>query len=213
MKRFIKLNLLLMFAFLSVFCLGACNIKKPDEGYVPLSQIEEEVIKLMDGSVVYSTYTVTGVFNYFQYDENEIPREFTRRNLPFVDSPDQYNFSCSSYMLKLPLHITYKNWTEPSITLTTKYNLEGRIYQPGGGYLDAVYYYLREDGGFIIRAFGVNKILEISKPASISSSAKWNITVEYDKDGYLISESFETLNAHKADDSETIYGSATYSYQ
>ena len=43
-------------------------------------------------------------------------------------------------------------------------------------------------------------------------NAKWNIIAEYDENGYLISETFQTLNAYKAPDTETIYGKCTYTY-
>ena len=44
------------------------------------------------------------------------------------------------------------------------------------------------------------------------SNEKMWIDVEYDENGYLISETFQTLNAYKAPDSESIYGKCTYKY-
>ena len=42
--------------------------------------------------------------------------------------------------------------------------------------------------------------------------AKWNITIIYDKDGYLVSEKFETINSHKDPKSQTCYGEANYEF-
>ena len=57
-----------------------------------------------------------------------------------------------------------------------------------------------------------NKALRIINPSDVVCHAKWNITVEYDENGYLLSETFETVNSHKDPDTKTVYGSATYSY-
>ena len=62
------------------------------------------------------------------------------------------------------------------------------------------------------KAFGVNKALRLINPSDVVCHAKWNITVEYDENGYLVSETFETVNSHKDPDTKTVYGSATYSY-
>ena len=48
---------------------------------------------------------------------------------------------------------------------------------------------------------------------NITMRAKWNITIEYDKNGYLVSEFFETINAHHDPDSKSCYGSATYTFR
>ena len=95
---------------------------------------------------------------------------------------------------------------------STKYILESRCYQAAGGYLDKIYYYLRDGGGFYLKAFGVNKSLKLKNPIEIEINAKWNIIAEYDENGFLVSETFQTLNAYKAPDTESIYGKCTYTY-
>ena len=132
---------------------------------------------------------------------------------------DLYSKSCSSYFLRVPLHITIDNWIlyddkgNYDTTNSTKYVLESKIYQPNGGYLDTIYYYPRENGGFYLKAFGVNKSLKIDRPTIIEPNAKWNIIIEYDENGYLVSETFQTLNAFKDPDSKTIYGKTVYNYE
>ena len=118
-----------------------------------------------------------------------------------------------------PLHLTKDNWLikdangKYSSTKSTKLVLESCIYQPNGGYLDRVYYYLRDDGGFYLRAFGVNKALQIVNPSEIECHGKWNVTIEYDKNGYLVSEAFETINASWDDKANSCFGSATYTFK
>lgn len=142
----------------------------------------------------------------------------TNKEIKCTGSRPKNKFTCS-YYLNLPLHITKENWSilTPQGKIDTEYShdylLEGRIHAPNTGYPEFVYYYKRPEGGFIIKAFGVNKALKIVNPSDIVCHAKWNITVEYDKDGYLVSESFETLNAHQDPDENTVYGSAQYTYE
>ena len=141
----------------------------------------------------------------------------TNKETKCIGSRPSTKFTCS-YYLNLPLHITMENWNvlnaqgKVDSTLSTGYLLEGRIHAPNSGYPEYVYYYERPEGGFIIKVFGTNKALRIINPSDVVCRAKWNITVEYDKNGYLVSESFETLNAHKDSDTKSVYGSAQYTY-
>ena len=142
----------------------------------------------------------------------------TNKETKCMGSRPKNKFTCS-YYLNLPLHITKENWSilTPQGKIDTEYShdylLEGRIHAPNTGYPEHVYYYERPEGGFIIKAFGVNKALKIVNPSDVVCHAKWNVTVEYDENGYLVSETFETLNAHKDPDTESVYGSAQYTYE
>ncbi len=218
MRTKIVRYLLLVLCLCTALLVSCSKFKNPEPGYISLTDLKADIISKMDGTVVYKTYTVKGNINYLDASEDKIPKEFTARMLNFVEAVNKdgeyvYQNGSKSYLLSLPLHITNKFWDEGKTVNTIKYNLEGRIYQVGGGYLDKVYYYPREDGGFYLKTFGANKILKIAKPTYIECSAKWNIVCEYDKDGYLISESFETLNAHKDPNSKTVYGKAIYTYE
>lgn len=204
---------------LSVFLTG-CDQKSPEKGFVSDEVLQAEVIDKIDSSIVVEKVSYTGTLNYFDYEEILVPRSVSKSNQDFIDSKDQYSADCTSYYLSLPLHITSSNWVNVKnqagvvdADLSTKYRLESRIYQPNSGYNDRVYYYLREGGGFYLKAFGVNKALRINQPSGITCHAKWNIVIEYDENGFLISESFATLNAHKEADSKSCYGQATYSYR
>ena len=74
--------------------------------------------------------------------------------------------------------------------------------------------YSNNDGGLIVKTFGENKALWINAPEDyVECHAKWNITVEYDKHGFLVKEKFETINAHKDDDEKSVYGEARYSFK
>ena len=166
-----------------------------------------------------TTYSYTATLNYLAIEEDLLPKEISKSKLAFIDSPNNYSKSCSSYFLRVPLHITIDNWIlyddkgNYDTTNSTKYILESKIYQPNGGYLDTIYYYPRENGGFYLKAFGVNKSLKIDRPTVIEPNAKWNIIIEYDENGYLVSETFQTLNAFKDPDSKTIYGKTVYKYE
>jgi hypothetical protein len=134
-----------------------------------------------------------------------------------IGSRENIKFTCS-YYLNLPLHITKDSWnvltTEGKVdtTYSLGYILEGRIHAPNSGYPEYVYYYERPEGGFILKAFAVNKALRVVNPSDVVCHAKWNITVEYDENGYLVSETFATINSPKAPDTETVYGTAKYTY-
>ena len=59
----------------------------------------------------------------------------------------------------------------------------------------------------------VNKALKIVNPSDVVCHAKWNITLEYDNHGYLVKEEFATINSFKDPDTESVYGTAIYSYK
>lgn len=226
MKNKLRSFLLLTVIFLFGIILTSCGGKKPEKGYVSSDYILENVIKNIDSTIVAKTYSFEGNLNYLGVDSEKLPTTIKKENLSFVDSPTSYDEIHSSYYLDLPLHLTKENWivytdNAYDINLSTKYALESRIYQPNGGYLDTIYYYNRTNGGFYLKAFGVNKRIKMGtvtgknnadKPTVIEPNAKWNIICEYDANGYLISETFETINAHKDPDTKTIYGKAVYTY-
>jgi hypothetical protein len=135
----------------------------------------------------------------------------------------------ASYYLCLPLHLTPETFNEKSIDWSSRYVLEARVYRAQG--TDKIYYYERPEGGFILKCFAVNKELLITNYAlweesqtlrgfewgidsivDCSCSGKWNITVEYDANGYLVSEKFETINVSEKNLDTCCYGQATYNY-
>jgi hypothetical protein len=142
---------------------------------------------------------------------------------------NNYAKYAASYYLCLPLHLTYESFTETSINWSSRYALEARVYRQQG--TDQIYYYERPEGGFILKCFAVNKELLITNYAlweesqtlrgfewgidsivDCSCSGKWNITVEYDANGYLVSEKFETINVSEKNLDTCCYGQATYNY-
>lgn len=124
-----------------------------------------------------------------------------------------------SYYLYVPLHLNKDSWNygegnNITFVKSTRYALESRLYIRGDA--DTVthtcYYYRGVDGGLKIKVFSQNKALKI-RECGITSHSKWNITVEYDKYGYLVKETFATINAFKEPDSKTCYGEATYEFE
>lgn len=218
MKRRFTAFLVSIILVLPMFLTSCSDQKTPQKGYVSEDVIQTEVINLIDENIEVEKYSYSGSLNYFEYEEVLVPRSVSETNVDFTDSKEQYSKDCTSYYLNLPLHLTPTNWKvldENGNMIndkSTKYRLESRIYAPNAGYYDTVYYYLREDGGFFLKAFGVNKALRIDQPSGITCHAKWNIVIEYDADGFLVSETFATLNAHKEPDVKTCYGQATYTY-
>ena len=139
---------------------------------------------------------------------------YNMKNAVFTKKIDgvTYYFEISnpteSYYLRLPMHITYNSWT---VKNGHKTRIE-EILLTIGQTLDEVYYYTDAQGNLIIRTFGANKALIIKNPTKVTCHAKWNVTIVYDKNGYLVSEKFETINAHKEPDSKTCYGEAKYTF-
>lgn len=200
--------------FLSLLLVGCSDQKSPIKGYINEEEIQE-IVTSFDDTSHFTKYSYEGELNYFDYDEELVPRSIKKRNVEFKDSLEKYSNDCSSYYLRLPLHITPTNWIckevdNSRLSLSTRYQLESKVYRPAG--LDKIYYYKRDNGGFILRTFGVNKALIIKRPSDITCRAKWNIEIEYDNNGYLVKESFATVNSSQNNKSECCYGQATYTY-
>ena len=217
MRKNIYRILLLLILTLFTVTISGCDGKKPEEGYVSAAYIYVNHIYNF-GDPGYTTYDCEGYFNYLAVEDPMLSKTVSRVGRSINDDVTKHNSKCESYYLRLPLRITRYNWVlhtsegKYDTSASTKYFLESRCYQAAGGYLDKIYYYEREGGGFYLKAFGVNKSLKLKNPVEIEINAKWNIIAEYDENGYLISETFQTLNAYKAPDSESIYGKCTYKY-
>lgn len=214
MKRKIIFTLLSIAAFFMVVLSGCSDQKTPMKGYIDETELTE-IINGFDSSIIPTKYSYEGFLNYFDYSEELVPRSIRKIDVDFIDSKDIYSDQCSSYYLRLPLHITLENWNSSELnnsglSLSTRYQLESKIYRPAS--LDKVYYYRSEDGGFIIKTFGANKPLIIKRPSDITCRGKWNIEIEYDKNGYLIRETFATINSSEKNKSECCYGEAKYTY-
>jgi hypothetical protein len=211
-NKFKCLYLVLLAFFTLVFV--SCDQKKPDKGYLT----DEEVLEIIRGfssTADYEKYSFDGTFQYLGLGEDLIEGESSKKNKEFVDALGQYDSKSSSYYLRMPLHITYENWTcfdeATKSANSTKVKIESMLLTYGKT-LDEVYYYTDADGNLIIRTFGANKALYIKNPSEVICHAKWNVTITYNSKGYLVSEVFETINAHKEPDSETCYGQATYRF-
>ncbi|MCH5180657.1 MAG: hypothetical protein J1F32_05560 [Erysipelotrichales bacterium] len=215
--------------FTVLFALGtiltSCgDFKTPLAGYITKDEVNAIVNNFKKGASEFSKYSYKGNFNYFAYSEDLMPGSISKSNIEFLDAPDYYvednadkpnEPKANSYYLRLPLRITPTSWSSDKVSkgglpLSTQYQLEAKIYRPEG--LDSIYYYKRDEGGFILRTFGVNKALIIQYPSGITSRGKWNIEVEYDADGYLCREYFATVNASEDNKSECCYGEATYTF-
>ena len=208
----LKSFLLVILAFLSFALIGCGDQKAPEKGYISEEKLEDDIISLFESQSSYSKVAYTGSMNFLAIVSDRIDDE-----VDFTDSTDVYSVDSSSYYLQVPLHITPENWfteavADDKLPASTKYRLQDKIHRTLG--LDEIYYYERTDGGFYDKAFAVNKPLIIDKNNNnITMRAKWNITIEYDKNGYLVSEFFETINAHHDPDSKSCYGSATYTFR
>lgn len=206
-----------------IFIITGCTTK-PIKGYVSEAYITDEVIGQIDSSITYTSYKVRYLLNYFDKESEFYPKKGENEmSKVFIDSPDKYDkTNCSSIFLNLPLHITKENWIikdengEILKDESTKYIIERKIYQAGSEYNYKCYYYQREKGGFYLKVFKTNKKLIINqlyKDFQITCTAKWNVTFEYNQDGFLVMEKYETTNAHKEENSKSVYGYAIYTYQ
>ena len=214
MKFKIK-HLWMVLLALTVLLFTACDGKTPDKGYLTDEQVTA-IVEKFSSTADYSTYSYESSFNYLGLDSSQIDFRPSRNNVEFIDSLELYDSKASvSHFLRLPLHITLANWTYydelmESASDSTKVKIESLLLTYGET-LDKVYFYTDVDGNLIIKTFGANKGLNILK-GDVICHGKWNVTLVYNKDGYLMSEKFETINTHKEPKTETCYGEATYKY-
>lgn len=214
MQHKIKSTFIIVLMLFLLLLVGCSDKKTPEPGYLSEEELKEVIENLKIKSV--SKYSISGTLNYFGMPETDVENSVYKHSIEFVDSPEYYGFESSSYYLRLPLHITMANWysdkkNEKGSLLSTRYQLEDQIYRLEES-LDRVYYYHREGGGLYIRVFGANKGLKIFKKDSIICNGKWNIIVEYDEYGYLVSEDFQTINSSEKNKTECCFGKATYQY-
>ncbi len=213
MQRKITGIIIAVFVCALLLLVGCGDQKSPDSGYLSAEEVDQCIQNLKTKEV--TSYGYDGSLNYFEFNDSIVPRTISKSNQKFEDSSEYYQLSCSSYYLRVPLHINKVNWysdkqDSSNNSLSTKAQLEGKIYRPDS--LDQVYYYHRDGGGFIIKTFGVNKGLIIFQKDSITCRGKWNITIEYDEYGYLVSEKFETINSSEKNKKDCCYGSASYRF-
>lgn len=216
--KFKRLFVVLLAFIVLIF--ASCDKKSPEKGYISNERINQIVSGFSD-TTDYSEYYVTGTLNYFDISEDEIPGTVDtdyklKDSLEYFDLQDK---NSKSYYLRLPLHLTEANW---NYVRPEKYTNEEKSRQSSlariesallivGKTLDELYFYEDADGNLIIKTFGANKALKINE-ADIIVHAKWNVTVIYNSEGYLVSEKFETINTGKEPDSQTCYGEANYEF-
>lgn len=229
----LKYFVLVLLSLLVVSLVGCSDRKSPAKGYLSENEVSE-IINNLEDSISPRDIEVKGYLNYFNLSEDKLVKEvdqvmnYIEYPVKSADGTNEYIKQCASYYLRLPMHITKETWSEEDSAWSSKYQLESKLYRPSG--MDKIYYYSRPDGGFIIRLFGANKELKISNYdlwnegiaddlVDLLCSAKWNITVEYDANGYLVKEEFSTVNAPKNKDnvsanakSKCCYGQAIYEY-
>lgn len=210
MRNKLKCLYLVLLAFVT-FAFASCDQKKPDAGYLTNEEVLE-IIKGFSSEADYTKYFFDGNIQYLGIIEDEN----SKKNADFIDSLEKYDSkNTNSYYLRMPLHITYANWTYYDETTKSAYSTKERIESmllTYGKTLDQVYYYTNAEGDLIIKTFGANKALTIKNPSEITCHAKWNVTITYNSKGYLVSEVFETINTHKEPKTETCYGQGTYRY-
>jgi hypothetical protein len=211
-NKFRHLWLVLLAFFTLAFV--SCDQKKPDPGYLTDEEVLE-IIKGFSATTDYNSYKYEGTFQYLGFPEELIPSEVYKGRVEFNDSLDKYNSKSSSYYLRMPLHLTEANWTfydkDTKSANSTKERITAMLLTYGKT-LDEVYFYTDAEGSLIIKTFGANKALYIKNPSEVICHGKWNVTITYNSEGYLVSEVFETINAHKDPDSESCYGQATYKF-
>lgn len=209
----LKRLFLVLLAFI-VLVFASCDKKTPEKGYISEERVNQ-IVSAFSSTTDYTSYTVIGSLNYLDKPEDIIPRSVDDY-FKFRDSLDMYSSSASrSYYLRLPMHLTPQNWNYYDEELetysdSTKARIQSVLLTVGKT-LDELYFYEDAEGNLIIKTFGANKALKIYEN-DIVCHAKWNVTIVYNKEGYLVSEKFETINSHKDADSESCYGEAKYEF-
>ena len=188
---------------------------KAQDGYISLEEEKEYYKSAVDKQ--YSSYTLDGTMNFFGLDN--VP---TTLNYTTIIEKTENNNTYSN-VLKAPIHIHYES--EEQFAKDRAYIKN--IFIPSSGSLDDVYVYKNSYGGIDYKIFNTNTrmIVDIydssyeyegqylaEKLFEFESSGKWNATLSYDADGYLVKQEFETINARKEAPSESIYCSTLLSY-
>ena len=224
MKKYIKLIFISIAVCMLSIVTSCSGGKNPYSGYVSLEEVEEQVINKIS-SKEYTQYTLTSEFNFRSKEVLGFP-EAVNKNFYFTPAPDEFSDECTSHYLLAPLQITSKNWVilnedgSVNAVKSTREKIISKMYKVNDAYNDTYYMYLEEDGGFSIRSFGVNKKITLyekksngSKKKRLETKGKFDITLKYDKNGYLVYEAFQTINTHNGDKKDTCYAYATYTYR
>lgn len=163
----------------------------------------KEVVSTYSETTSYKTYSYSGNINLlnngYDYSVNK--------------SNQEYDISSTSYYLNLPTHLKLST-LESSEDVTGDYDTIINKFTTTDS-IDTVHVYKNDIGGLSFYTFKINKKLYIKTKdgnININCTAKWNCEIRYDNDGYLVYEKFESLNAHKEDDSLSVYGLCNYTY-
>ncbi len=186
------MNKILKSAFvgLSLLCLASCSTIPAGE--LSYQEIEEVVATFTDKG--YTTVSYEGRMNLRNVNPGNYDISKTNQDLEGL----------SSFYLSLPLKIDTTNLEDSYDTILSRWVTTSSV--------DTVHTYKTDEGGLTFNVYSINKRLFINK-FGIESSAKWNAEMVYDANGYLISESFETIN-RKGDSNlaDCIFGECVYTY-
>ncbi|MFA7221969.1 MAG: hypothetical protein WC148_00335 [Bacilli bacterium] len=186
MKKYFK-NILLLMTIPLIFSCSA-NSNGDDIN-------ENEALTIVNNFVDldYKTYSRKGKMNFLA--KNIGSYDVSEENIDYVDTN-------KSFYLSLPTHINSANWEDSYLAIKNRFLSQTSIYN--------VYIY-QQDDGLSFKVFSCNKRLIINR-FGMEMSAKWNASIDYDKNGYLLSENFSTINAYNSADNECIYGNCVYEY-
>ncbi len=169
--------------------LTACGAPK---GYLSYDQIEDVVSSFNDNG--YITYSYEGTFNCKGLTGDDYAAHGENRS---------FDPSDTSYYLALPLKLDSENLEDQYASIISKFTTTDSI--------DTVYCYSTSENGLSFKTFSINKRLIIRR-FGMEITAKWNLDLTYDANGYLISERFESVNAQTDSYLNSVYGYCTYSY-
>lgn len=161
-------------------------------GYISKDEVESIVSTYTDKE--YSKYSYVGEMNFFNFTYNDYN----------VDETDKsYSVENTSFYLRVPTKLSGETFESDYKSIFEKFTTADSV--------DTVYCYKTDEGGLEFKVFSINKRLSI-REFSILCSAKWNATISYDSDGYLLREEFATINADFDPLSETVFGYCDYTY-
>ncbi len=169
--------------------LTACGAPK---GYLSYEEIENIASTFKD--IDYKTYSYVGEFNCKGLTGDEYAASGTDKTF---DSEE------TSFYLGLPLKLNSENLEDQYNSIISKFTTTDSI--------DTVYCYSTSENGLSFKTFSINKRLIIRR-FGMEITAKWNLDLTYDSNGYLIKENFESVNAQTDSYLNSVYGYCTYSY-
>ncbi len=209
-----KSNLLLLSLIL------LCSCSSYDENELITRSVAS--IDKIDSATDRVTYTGKPEGNVLHFTEFTVSEE-KKNTVPSLDLEDSGYVFGSSYALSAPMRLSKDSYYPKEGTDDSGYSyatLSFLLNYSG----DHIHHMEFEDTNdrLIFSVKNISKEISIGKvntdpenppTKSVKLYARYNLTLTYDKQGFLIEELIETTNIHTDDESKTVHYHVSYEYQ